>query len=150
MISYGIDNTDVFYASGIQQKARLPIINIEGGYDQESEVNKGDTSSGLVSGSLHETNLFIIGPVTKEIYRLIVEQASNEVVIINGTYYIKNGEIEKEGPLEESNLYEVRLPMLKSRGRAYLNRDEQLLDTNDNLEVSNLVIDSDGNYMTYQ
>jgi hypothetical protein len=150
MISYGIDNTDVFFASGIQHKVRLPIVNIEGDYDQESEVNKGDTSSGLVSGSLHETNLFIIGPVTKEIYRMIVEQASNEVVIINGVYYIKNGEIQKEGPLEESNLYEVRLPMLKSRGRAYINRDEQLIATNESLEVPNLVIDGDGNFVSYQ
>lgn len=150
MISYGIDNTDVFYASGIQHTSLLPIINIEGGYDQESEVNKGDTSSGLVSGSLHETNLFIVGPVTKERYRMIVEQASNEIVIINGTYYIKNGEIEKEGPLEESNLYEVRLPMLKSKGRAYINRNEQLIGATENLEVPNLTIDSDGNYVTYQ
>ena len=58
-----------------------------------------------MSGSLHEGNIFEIGLVTKEMYRLIVEQSSNEIVIINGTHYIKNGEIEKEGPIEDTNLY---------------------------------------------
>ncbi|WP_299129381.1 hypothetical protein [uncultured Winogradskyella sp.] len=150
MISYSVDNTDVYYQSGIQHIAHLPIINIEGGYDQESEINKGDNASGLISGSLYETNLFIIGPVTKEHYRQIVEQASNEIVIINGTYYVKNGNVEKDGPLEESNLYEVRLNMLKSKGRGTLNASDELLNTNENLEVPNLVIDSDGNVVSYQ
>lgn len=112
------DNNDVYYASGIRHRIRPIFTKIEGVVEQESEMHKTDTNALLLSADLYEGDRFIFEPTTKEIWRKLMAALSHKNVFIDGVKYIKNGDFETEGPLEESNLYVLKAPMLKA-GNVY-------------------------------
>lgn len=112
------DNTDIFYATGIEHKIRQPITSIGISDDEDSETHKTDTNTILLDGNIWEGEEFTFRPVTKEIARKIKIALLHKVVFINEVGYVKKGEIEVEGPLEDSNLHIVKAKMYKN-GNVY-------------------------------
>ncbi|URM37133.1 hypothetical protein [Flavobacterium anhuiense] len=111
-------NTDVFYSTGIEYLLRIPLTNIKGKVDEESELHKTDTDARLLNADLYEVDEFVFEPVTKEIWRKIMIALSHEKVWLNGVEYVKNGAFSTEGPLEKSNLYVLTANMIKT-GNVY-------------------------------
>ncbi|OHT44420.1 hypothetical protein [Flavobacterium tructae] len=111
-------NTDVFYATGIEFKIRIPLTSKKGLPEENSEIHKTDTAALLLSADLYEVDQFVFEPVTKEIWRKIMIALSHEKVWLNGVGYVKNGSFSTEGPLEKSNLYVLTANMIKT-GNVY-------------------------------
>ena len=107
-------NTDVFYATGIEFLIRPQITFIRGRIDEESEIHKTDDNTILLSANNYEVDEFVFEPVTKEIWRKLTQALSHEKVFINGVGYVKSGNFNTEGPLEDSNLYVLTATMLKT------------------------------------
>lgn len=137
---FNIDNNDVVYQTGIEHLLRLPFTKINGYFDDNSENNKTDSTILSLSATMYEGNEFIFEPVTKEIWRKLAIALSHKFVFIDGVGYVKDGEIEVEGPLEDSNLYVVKAKMLKT-GKAYSNKSIGSIDlnTNDLTEIPGLI-----------
>jgi hypothetical protein len=117
---FNIENNDVFYQTGIEHLLRMPFTKINGYYDDSSENNKTDASVISLSVTLYEGNEFVFEPVTTEMWRKLSIALSHKLVFIDGVGYVKDGEIEVEGPLEDTNLYVVKAKMLKT-GKSYNN-----------------------------
>lgn len=107
-------NTDVFYATGIDFLIRPQITFIRGRIEEESEIHKTDDSTILLNASNYEVDEFVFEPVTKELWRKLTQALSHEKVFINGVGYVKSGNFNTEGPLEDSNLYVLTATMLKT------------------------------------
>ena len=148
VISRNSKNTDIFYASGIQHKSRIHLISKKGIHEDESEINKGDDKSSLTSSNLYEGEEFIFGPVTKEIYRMLLRQLSVDSLLIDGVSYLKNGSIEIEGPLDDSNLYLINATLLRAENGVNVS-DAELVSQIQDLEVPNLTITNDGSFISY-
>ncbi|WP_445453085.1 hypothetical protein [Flavobacterium sp. 25HG05S-40] len=112
------ENNDVNYATGIRHRIRMLYTRIENGDEEESSIHKTDTNAILLSADLYEGEKFIFEPTTKEMWRKLKMALSHKNVFIDGVKYIKNGEFESDGPLEESNLYVLKATMLKA-GNVY-------------------------------
>lgn len=141
-------NTDVFYATGIEFKIRIPLTIQKGIPDEESEIHKTDTDTILLSADLYEGDQFIFEPVTKEIWRKIMIALSHEKVWLNGVGYVKNGSFSTEGPLEKSNLYVLTANMLKT-GSVYNSQGSGNIDFDGSqVEVPGLISTESG-YVSY-
>lgn len=141
-------NTDVFYATGIEFKIRIPLTIQKGILDEDSEIHKTDTDTLLLNADLYEGDQFIFEPVTKEIWRKIMIALSHEKVYLNGVGYTKNGSFSTEGPLEKSNLYVLTANMLKT-GNVYNSQGSGNLDFDGTeVEVPGLV-ESQSGYLSY-
>jgi hypothetical protein len=112
------DNTDVFYSSNIRHKIRPEVTNVGGINEQDQENYKTDSNIKLINADVYEGDEFIFEPVTKEIMRKLLIALSHETIFINDVGYVKNDNIDVEGPLGESNLYVVKAKMLKN-GNVY-------------------------------
>lgn len=148
---YNKKNTDVFYATGIRHKICVPLASKGGDHEGESENIKGDNSANLISSTLYELTDFEFGPVTKEIYTKIAQALSHKYVKIDGVDYILNGSLEKEGPLEESNLYLIKAKMIKTNNvekSQIIGVEPELSDGA--IEVPNLTITGDGEFISYE
>lgn len=108
------DNTDIFYATGIRHLINVGLTKQEGVTEEESEAYKTDTTAILLSAQLYELKKFIFEPVSEEIWRKMMIALSHKNVFINGVQFVKNGNFESEGPLEESNLYVLKATMAKT------------------------------------
>lgn len=108
------DNTDIFYATGIRHLINVGLTKQEGVAEEESEAHKTDTTAILLSAQLYELKKFIFEPVSEEIWRKMMIALSHKNVFINGVQFVKNGNFESEGPLEESNLYVLKATMAKT------------------------------------
>lgn len=108
------DNTDIFYATGIRHLINCELTKQEGVSEEESEAYKTDTTAILLKSQLYELDKFIFEPVSKEIWRKMMIALSHKNVLINGVQYVKNGNFESEGPLDKSNLYQLKATMLKT------------------------------------
>lgn len=111
-------NTDIYYSTGIEFKIRQEISKIGGLNDQKSDVYKTDTNAVLLNADVYEGDEFTFEPVTKEIMRKLLLALSHEVLFINEVGYVKNDNIDVEGPLEDTNLYVVKAKMIKN-GNVY-------------------------------
>lgn len=141
-------NTDMFYATGITNLIRIPITYIKGKINEENETYKTDTTSILLGSDLYEVDDFVFEPVTKEIWRKITQALSHETVTLNGVGYVKNGDFNTEGPLEDSNLYVLTAPMIKT-GSVYNSQSSGGNDFNGSeVEVSGL-IQTDTGFVSY-
>lgn len=130
-------NTDIFYATGIENKLRLPIERIDGKPSDESEVHKTDTSAILLSSEIHETNVFEFQPVTKQMMWKLVQALSHSDVLLDDVGYVKES-VEVEGALEETNLYVVKATMIRAKG-AFSESGEGLNISQTNVEIPGLV-----------
>lgn len=151
IVSYNTKNTDIFYASGIKHYALLHTASISGDHEDPSEINKGDDSSALVDSKLYESLEFDFDLLSLGGYRQLTRMLSNNMVFISSQQFIKNGNLEKEGPLGDSNLYKLKAKMLYAQGGLNSNESEnELITENENLDVPNLKITDSGKYVTYQ
>lgn len=130
-------NTDMFYATGIENKIRIPIERIDGKPSDETEVYKTDDSTILLNTEVHETNVFEFQPVTKPMMWKLVQALSHSDVLLDGVGYVKES-IEVEGALEETNLYVVTATMIKSKG-AFSESGEGLNLSESDVEIPGLV-----------
>jgi hypothetical protein len=139
------DNTDVFYATGIKHKIRVPYFKRNGDVEESSEVNKTDTTSVLINAQNYEVDEFVFEPVTKEIWRKLMRALSHKNVLIDGIGYVLNGTFETEGPLEDTNLYVLTAKMIKTGG-VYNSQREGSIDFNtSSSEIPGLIsIGNDG------
>ena len=132
-------NTDLFYATGITNLIRVPYTFIKGKVDEDSETHKTDTTAILLNADMYEVDDFVFEPVTKELWRKLLQALSHEIVTINGVGYVKNGNFNTEGPLEESNLYVLTATMMKT-GSVYNSQNSGSLDFNTtSVEVPGLI-----------
>ncbi|MNR56803.1 hypothetical protein D3C85_1774520 [compost metagenome] len=73
-----------------------------------------------------------------------MQALSHENVTINGVGYVKNGNFNTEGPLEESNLYVLTATMIKT-GSVYNSKSSGNLDFNSSsVEVPGLISTENG------
>lgn len=141
-------NTDMFYASGITNHIRVPYYLIKGKVDEDSETHKTDTTAFLLNADMYEVDDFVFEPVTKEMWRKLMQALSHEIVTINGIGYVKNGNFNTEGPLEQSNLYVLTATMMKT-GSVYNSQNSGSLDFNSSsVEVPGL-IQTDTGFVSY-
>lgn len=137
-------NTDIFYATGITNLIRIPYHLIKGKVDEESETHKTDTTAILLNADMYEVDDFVFEPVTKEMWRKLMQALSHEIVTINGVGYVKNGNFNTEGPLEESNLYVLTATMMKT-GSVYNSQSSGSLEVNNtSVEVPGLISTENG------
>lgn len=139
------DNTDVFYATGIKHRIRIPYFKRNGDVEESSEVNKTDTTTILLNAQNYEVDEFVFEPVTKEIWRKLMRALSHKNVLIDGVGYVLNGSFETEGPLEDTNLYVLTAKMIKTGG-VYNSQREGSIDFNtSSSEIPGLIsIGNDG------
>lgn len=152
IIYYNNSNTDIYYKTGIKNLIRTPILFIRGDHEDESEDDRGDTESSLRMSEVYEKNEYELGPVTKGGYRQLIQALSHKFITLDGIAHIKAGSIEKEGPLEESNLYIIKANMLKTSApftSKVIGIEPEIIDVDETLEVPNLVITNDGKFISY-
>jgi len=141
-------NTDMFYATGIENLIRVPYTFIKGKIDEENENYKTDTNVILLNSEMYEVDEIVFEPVTKELWRKLTQALSHEKVTINGIGYAKNGNFNTEGPLEESNLYVLTATMIKT-GSVYNSQSSGGLSFDGtSVEVPGLIEGDDG-FMSY-
>lgn len=139
------DNTDVFYATGIKHKIRIPYFKRNGDVEESSEVNKTDTTTVLLNAQNYEVDEFVFEPVTKEIWRKLMRALSHKNVLIDGVSYVLNGTFETEGPLEDTNLYVLTAKMIKTGGVYNSQRDGSIDFNTSSSEIPGLIsIGNDG------
>lgn len=142
-------NTDVFYATGITHLIRMSYYKINGKIDEDSEAYKTDTSAILLSADLFEEDDIIFEPMTKEMWRKLTQALSHKNVFINEVGYIKNGNFNTEGPLEDSNLYVLTATMLKT-GNVYRTHGiGSSLSEGSTMEVPGLIATDDLGFLSY-
>lgn len=141
-------NNDVFYATGIEFKVRVPLTIQKGVPDEDSEIHKTDTDTILLTADLYEGDQFVFEPTTKEIWKKNMIALCHEKVWVNGVGYVKNGSFSTEGPLEKSNLYVLTANMLKT-GNVYNSQGSGNVDFDGSqVEVPGL-ISTDSGYVSY-
>jgi len=137
-------NTDMFYATGIENLIRVQYQHRKGKSDEDSEVHKTDTNAILLNADIYEIDEIVFEPVTKEMWRKTAQALSHENVTIDGIGYVKNGNFNVEGPLEDSNLYVLTSTMIKT-GSVYNSQSSGNNDFNSTLvEVPGLISTEDG------
>ncbi len=141
-------NTDIFYATGIENTIYIPYTFIKGKVDEDSEVHKTDTNSILLNADVYEVDEIVFEPVTKEIWRKLVLALSHENVTINGVGYVKNGNFNTEGPLEESNLYVLTATMIKT-GSVYTSQSSGNMDFDGTAVAVPGLIQTDTGFVSY-
>jgi hypothetical protein len=143
------DNTDIFYATGIKHKIRIPYHKRSGDVEESSEMHKTDTTSILLSSELYEVDEFKFEPVTKEIWRKLMIALSHKNVLIDGVGYVKTGSFDSEGPLEDTNLYVLTAKMIKT-GNVYNSQSSGSVDfATSNIEVPGLIEVGSGGFLKY-
>lgn len=143
------DNNDVFYATGIKHKIRLPYHKRSGDVDESSDVHKTDTNAILLSSELYEVDEFKFDPVTKEIWRKLMIALSCKNVLIDGVGYVKNNSFDTEGPLEDTNLYVLTAKMIKT-GNVFTSEISGSVDFDStNIQVPGLIDIGSGGFLKY-
>ena len=148
IVYFNDDNTDINYSTLIQHKIRVPYLNTKGKADEDSEPHKTDTNVILLSAEIYEGEEFIFQPVTKEIWRKLMIALSHENVFINGVAYVKNGNFNTEGPLEDTNLYVLTANMIKT-GAAYTTKMVGSTPIDGTETEIPGIISSETNYVSY-
>jgi hypothetical protein len=141
------NNTDMFYATGIKNRIRIPIMDVIASDDEESENHKTDTNSVLLSAEFYEGDEFEFEPQTKEMHRKTKLALSNKFVFIDGVQYIKNGNFDSE-KLEDSNLYSLKVKMLKA-GEPFINNSNNGFEFDGSGEEIPGLIETESGFVKY-
>lgn len=145
-IQYSNDeNTDVYYATGITNKIRMPIERVDGAPIDETETYNTDTGTILLSTDVRKSDVFTFGDMTKQMMWKVVQALSHKNVTLDGVPYVKQS-IEVDGALEETNLYTVKATMIQSNS-AY--RSNGLQFDESGMEIPGLIPTGTG-YVKYQ
>ena len=143
------DNTDIFYATGIKHKIRIPFFKRNGDVEESSETHKTDTNTVLLNSELYEVDEFIFEPVSKEIWRKLMIALSCKNVLIDGVGYVKSNSFDTEGPLEDTNLYVLTAKMIKT-GNVFNSEISGSVDFDStNIQVPGLIDIGSGGFLKY-
>ena len=110
---YNDNNTDIFYATGIKNKVRIPIEYFAGGYSDNVESERTDSNTYLINSEGYENDLIAFKLMPKQIMRKVIQALSHKFVFLNEVQYVKE-ESPEITPLIGSNLYRVNAQMTKS------------------------------------
>lgn len=146
VIYWNRNNTDIFYGTGIRHKMRLLKEFIEADFKDNTDVHETDTDVILLEETLHHIVRFGFQPLTTGRMRQVYTALSHTDVLLNEVQYVKDS-IEKTGPLEDTNLYDVTGIMIKAK--EVYNSDTGLLEYNDgNLEIP-AIVDGGNGFVLY-
>lgn len=141
-------NTDVFYATGIRHRIRIPFTRVEGYIDEESTINKKDTNTILLNAMLYKGKKFVFEPQTENMWEKLIMALSHRNVFIDNVKFTKGGDFETEGPIEQTNLYVLTAPMLKDSS-AYSTKGSAILNGSSNdIEIPG-IIEGDAGFIKY-
>lgn len=146
VIYYNKNNTDIFYGTGIRHKMRLLKELVEADFTDDTDTHKTDTDTILLGETIHNLNKFTFQPVTTPRMRQIVAAVSHTEVFINGVQYVKDS-VEKAGPLEDTNLYDVTASMILAK--EVYNSDTGTLEYNDGTLEIPAIIDGGTGFVLY-
>jgi hypothetical protein len=142
------DNTDIFYATGIRHRLRIPYTKVEGYLDEESSTHKTDTNTILLSGMLYKGKKFIYEPMTEGLWEKLCRALTHKNIFIDDVKFVKSGEYETDGPLEDSNLYVLSAKMLKATS-VYSTDGKSILNGSSNeIEIPG-IIEGDAGFIKY-
>lgn len=141
-------NTDILYSTGIQHKIRIPYLSVKGKSEGNSETHRTDTTAILLDANLYEADEIQFQPVTKEIWRKTMIALSHENVWINGVGYVKSGDFNTEGPLNDTNLYLLTAVMTKT-GNVYNSETTGATDFDSGLVQIPGLLQTDGGFVKY-
>jgi len=144
-------NTDVFYTTGIENLIRQGLAQYIPIADEDSETNRNDNNSYLLSSQVREAVQFVFKPVTLEIMRKMVQAFNHKILQIDGVYFVKNGNCEVSEPLGDTNTFVVKANLLKTAGPLNTNLSNSgndIIDTS-NTDVPGLIDIGDGNFIKY-
>lgn len=143
-------NTDMNFSRGLENKIRLLVEKVGSKVlEENNETSKSDTSVTLLSSEVYEMDEFLFSPLTTQMMRKLVLALSHDTVSIDGVPYVKNDDISSEGPLEDTNLYDVTALMIKSANAFNSNSGQgNSVFNQDSMEVPGL-IESDSGYVAY-
>jgi len=140
---YNDDNTDIFYATGIKNKIRMPIEYFSGGYGDITESERTDSETYLIDAETYENDTIAFKLMPKQMMRKVVQALSHKFVFLNGVQYVKEESPEITG-LIGSNQYRVTAKMTKANAVYTSKGIGQTFSTN-TLEIPSLILaDSQG------
>jgi len=113
IIYYNDTNTDIFYATGIENKIRIPIEFFSGGLSDNTEADRTDTNTYLIDSEGYENDTIYFQLISKQIMRKVVQALSHKFVFLNEVQYVKEDSPELI-PLLGTNLYRVNAKMTKA------------------------------------
>ena len=105
------NNTDMFFATGIEPFVRLLVDTIKATPKNESENYETDIDVSQIDTNNYEADVFKFLPLTKEVAKLVLLGLSHSNIELRGLEYVKDGSPELEA-LDYSNLYVVTATML--------------------------------------
>lgn len=156
-------NTDINYQTGISHVVRVPFIKKYEEPIQESQNQKTDNSAYLISSDNYKQTVLELEPVTTNVMYQLNALFSSSELYINNVGYVKNGEFDIEGSLEDTNLYLMTIKLIRT-GKMF---DAQEFSENGGLDFSgfdipqlssgesnfvnsnNGIVNSGGNFITY-
>jgi hypothetical protein len=107
------ENTDIFYATGIKNRIRMPIEYFGGGYGDTTEAERTDSETYLVDAETYENDLIAFKLMPKQMMRKVVQGLAHKFVFLNEVQYVKEESPEVTG-LIGSNQYRVSAQMTKA------------------------------------
>lgn len=115
------NNTDIYYATGLKNRIRIPITQMVAYDPMESEIHKTDTDAILLDSEMYEGIEITFEPQTKELHRKTKQALLHKFVYIDDVKYVLDGNFDVE-QLQDSNLYVLKCKMLKA-GNVFSNNN---------------------------
>lgn len=142
-------NTDVNFSRGLEYVVRFMVEKVGDVSDDETEANKTDTSAYLSESEIHEVDEFTFSPLPKQMMHLLRLALSHDTVSIRGMRYVKSENLQIEGPLEKTNLYDVVARMIKTNSAFNSNVVQGSAEVNSSdIEIPGL-LEHDAGYLKY-
>lgn len=138
-------NTDVYYASGIQNKIRVEYQTFHPGNDGDIEGLDTDTNSILLNSQLYETNTLVLFPVTVAISRQITQAFVHKELYLNGVKY-RIMELPEPEPFGQTNLVIITATFKRSDNVFNSQLDGSATEVESTGEVTGLIT-SGGKYI---
>tara|TARA_R110000765_G_scaffold141248_1_gene242011 strand:- start:896 stop:2383 length:1488 start_codon:yes stop_codon:yes gene_type:complete len=110
---YNDNNTDMFYATGIKNKIRMPIEYFGGSVIDETTAERTDINTYLISAEGYESDTIAFKLMPKQMMRKVVQALAHKFVFLNDVQYVKEESPEVSG-LIGTNLYRMNAPMTKA------------------------------------
>ena len=137
------NNTDIYYATGLRNRIRIPFNDLYADDPNESEIHKTDTNATLLSSEMYEGCEIIFEPQTKEMHRKTKEALLHKFIFIDDVQHILNGNFEVE-KLGDTNLYELKVKMLKTGNVFNNNNSSGFQFNNSNQQIPGLLSTQSG------
>ncbi len=142
---YNDNNTDIFYATGIKNRIRMPIEFFGGTVIDETKSERTDINTYLISAEGYESDNIAFKLMPKQMMRKVVQALSHKFVFLNEVQYVKEESPEVSG-FSGSNLYRVNASMTKSNA-VYTSRGIGQEFTTGSFEIPNLLKVSSEGYL---